>query len=171
MRTTIISAQITTVEDKIAGNLNLTQIILLCIPIFASPLLYMYLLPSMKFSWYKVVLLTCIALPSVVLSIRIKGKIMLEWFAVLVRYTIRPRFYVFDKNDTTCRELDLPNPCLTDAKSNSCVLVKRKQKLVKKAYKAESYSLDELLQQPGMSLQLIPLQKGGIHVALRQAEN
>jgi hypothetical protein len=33
MRTRVIPAQITTVEDRIAGNLNLTQILLLMIPV------------------------------------------------------------------------------------------------------------------------------------------
>lgn len=170
MRNTIIPAQITTVEDKIAGNLNLTQIFLICIPVFTSPLLYMYLPPSMNFSWYKVVLLACITAPSIALSIRIKGKIILEWLFVIMRYLARPRFYVFDKNDTSCRELDIPNPSLTDIKSNACNQVKAKQTIEKESYNSQVYTLDQLLQQPGMSLQLIPLRKGGIHVALRQAE-
>jgi hypothetical protein len=36
MRTTVIPAQITTVEDRIAANLNLTQIILLLASLFVA---------------------------------------------------------------------------------------------------------------------------------------
>ena len=40
MRTTVIPAQITTVEDKIAGSLNLTQILILMIPVFWATIVY-----------------------------------------------------------------------------------------------------------------------------------
>ena len=40
MRSTVIPAQITTVEDKIAGNFNLVQILLMMAPVLIATLLY-----------------------------------------------------------------------------------------------------------------------------------
>ena len=48
MRTTIIPAQITTVEDKIAGSLNMTQTLIMMFPVLWTALVYILLFPSMK---------------------------------------------------------------------------------------------------------------------------
>ena len=53
MKVRSIPAQITTVEDKIAGNLNLTQILLLMIPVFWLMIVYTIFPPYMEFSVYK----------------------------------------------------------------------------------------------------------------------
>jgi len=171
MKTTIIPAQITTVEDKIAGNLSLTQIILLIIPVFSSPLLYMYLPPFMGFSWYKVIILVVLGTPSFILAIRIKGKIVLDWLVVIMRYGFRPKFYVFNKNDTNGRILDIPQYTVTEHKSNSFIQVKKIAEAVLHPLPADSYALNLSLQNPDYSIRFIPGQKGGLHVAFREAKN
>lgn len=40
MRSTVIPAQVTTVEDTIAGNLTITQIMLLIAPVLLSTAIY-----------------------------------------------------------------------------------------------------------------------------------
>lgn len=97
MRTTAVPAQVTTVEDRIAGNLGMGQIVLLFIPILFGSLLYAGLPPAMHSSAYKIVLLTVMLIVCVSLAIRIKGKIVLWWLVILTRYCARPRYYVFDK--------------------------------------------------------------------------
>lgn len=108
MRTTIIPAQITTVEDKIAGSLNFAQILLLMTPILWGTLVYAVFIPSMKLAPYKISVVLIVSAVSLVLALRVKDKIIAEWIGVLLRYKLRPKFYIFNKNDLSERTLDLP---------------------------------------------------------------
>jgi hypothetical protein len=108
MKTTIIPAQITTVEDKIAGNLSLTQIIILMLPVFWAGIVYILLVPRMAFAWYKVIMIIPVLLISFILSLRIEDKLVINWLILLLRYNARPKYYVFNKNDTFLRTVDLP---------------------------------------------------------------
>jgi len=78
MRTTVIPAQITTVEDKIAGNLNITQIIILMIPIFLTTILFAFVPPVMKLVWYKIPLILIVLFICLILAWRIKGRVVLN---------------------------------------------------------------------------------------------
>jgi len=104
MRATAIPAQITTVEDRIVGSLNLGQLMLLCAPVFGGGLLYAIMPPIMTISVYKVVLLALLSLVCGILSLRIKERIVLFWMMILLRYWLRPRYYVFDKRSSYSRE-------------------------------------------------------------------
>ncbi len=108
MRTTIIPAQITTVEDKIAGSLNFAQILLLMTPILWGTLVYSVFIPAMKLVPYKISIVLIVSVLSLVLALRVKDKIVAEWIGILLRYKLRPRFYIFNKNDLTERSIDLP---------------------------------------------------------------
>ncbi len=109
MKTTVVPAQVTTVEDKIAGNLGVSQLLLLTVPVFGGSALFVVLPPFFSYSTYKVVLIVCIAVICGTLAIRIKGTILLLWAVILLRYNLRPRYYVFDKNDTHLREPEAGN--------------------------------------------------------------
>src|SRR3990167_9406474 len=108
MRTTVIPAQITTVEDKIAGNLNLTQIMLLMVPVIWGTIVYTSLPPTMHIAWYKLPLVLLVLLLSLTLAVRIKGKVVLHWVIILLRYNTRARYYLFNKNDQTSGMMDFP---------------------------------------------------------------
>lgn len=126
MRTTIIPAQITTVEDKIAGSLNFAQILLLMTPILWGTLVYSVFSPAMKLAPYKISLVLIVTLLLLVLALRVKDKIVAEWIGVLLRYKLRPKFYIFNKNDLTERVVDLPyEPTLNHKKA--VVKVSKKQ--------------------------------------------
>ncbi len=103
MKTTIVPAQITTIEDRIAGSLGLSQLLLLSGPLFIGGGLYIVLPPTMHNAAYKLVAFILFALICGLLSIRIKGKILLLWLVVILRYNLRPRHYVYDKNNSTGR--------------------------------------------------------------------
>lgn len=105
MRSTIVPAQITTVEDKIAGNLGLSQLILLTLPVFGGSVLFVVLPPFFTYATYKVVLIVCFAALCAVLAIRIKGRILLFWGVAILRYNVRPRYYVFNKNSEHLRSI------------------------------------------------------------------
>ena len=106
-----VPAQITTVEDRIAGNLSLQQMILLAAPLFMGLLIFMLLPPNLHFVLYKLVIIGIIAFIFCTLSLRIKGQVLLFSLIILLRYTLRPRQYLFNKNDAYLREADsLPEP-------------------------------------------------------------
>src|SRR5665213_3181374 len=93
MKVTVVPAQVTTVEDRIAGRLGLSQIMLLITPIFVGSALYAVLPPLMNSSPYKLVIIITIMLICSSLAIRIKGKILLLWLIVVLRYRLRPSYY------------------------------------------------------------------------------
>lgn len=137
MRTRVIPAQITTVEDKIAGNLSLTQVIILLTPILFTTLVYAVLPPSMSFSLFKLTLVLLFSTIALTMSLRIKGKVVLHWLLVLAQYNLRPKYYVFNKNETFARAFDFP-VLITTKKVSS------KKKL--EMPRVERPSIQELLQ-------------------------
>ena len=108
MRSQVIPAQITTVEDKIAGNLSLSQIMLLLSPVLIATFIYAFLPPTMMLVWYKLALALIFAVFCITLAIRVKGRIIASWLAVLLRYNARPKYYVYNKNAVIHREIIKP---------------------------------------------------------------
>ena len=133
MRTTIIPAQITTVEDKIAGSLNMTQILIMMFPVLWTALVYILLFPTMKLTLLKLVLIILVTATSGVLALRIKEKIVAEWLGVLLKYRLRPKYYLFNKNDLTHRTL-----CIPELPAEQIVV----KKLTKKITKTKNVDLD-----------------------------
>lgn len=167
MRSQPIPAQITTVEDKIAGNLNLTQIILLMVPVFFTTIAYAIFPPQMHLAVYKFPLVLLVLIVSLVLSMRIKGKVVLNWLVIVLGYNLRPKYYLFNKNDTHLRILDLP------------VFEKKQRKIFKKApAKLEKsvsiplfglndlVKLQTIMSNPKYSFVLKPGKKGGFNVSV-----
>jgi len=109
MRTTIIPAQITTVEDKIAGSLNMTQILILMFPVLWTALIYILFVPAMKLVPYKLGLIGVAIMICLILVIRIKDKIVAEWLGVVLRYQFRPKYWLYNKNDIANRIIDIPD--------------------------------------------------------------
>ena len=107
MRTTVIPAQITTVEDKIAGNFNLTQIMLLISSLFIAVGIYAVLPTRLHFSVYKIPLIIAGFFVCCTLALRIKDRVVLNWLFILAGYYLRPAYYVSDKNDVYLREIVL----------------------------------------------------------------
>ncbi len=139
MKTTPIPAQITTVEDKIAGNLSMMQLILLLSPLFLSVFIFAALPDRMNFNFYKVVLMLSSLIIFLTLAIRIKERIVLTWLILLVSYHLRSHIFIFDKNDGYLREGKLLKN--NEAKNHSAnKQTKRKKK------KANSLSVLNLIQ-------------------------
>ncbi|MCL4417760.1 MAG: hypothetical protein M1365_13910 [Actinobacteria bacterium] len=169
MRTTVIPAQITTIEDKIAGSFNLTQILLLLAPLFISTFVYAVLPFKMQFTVYKIPFIVLAFLICGTLALRIKGKVVLNWLIVLLRYNIRPKYYVFNKNDSYLRNLYLP---VFEKKQNKLF---NKAKVTKKVeVKVPSFRvrdmvvLDNYIQNQNLSLSFKSNKKGGLNVAFEQ---
>ncbi len=104
MKMTVVPAQVTTVEDRIIGTLGFSQILLLIVPVFASAGIFTLLPPFMGSAIYKYVVMGVVAMIFCILAIRIKGKIVAFWLVTILRYNLRPKYYLFNKNVTTLRE-------------------------------------------------------------------
>lgn len=171
MRKTIIPAQITTVEDKIAGNLNFTQILLLMVPVFWGTIVYVCLSPQMKIIWYKFPLTLSVLVVSLILSLRIKGKVVLNWLLVLLRFNLRPKYYVFDKNEVYLRTLDLPVIEKAAPKLLPIFVKAKKEKAERSQISDEELvKLENLINRKGVSLSF-KLRKGaGLNVAYEQVK-
>lgn len=104
MKTTAVPAQVTTVEDKVAGNLSFTQLLLLITPVFVDSALFVVFPPLFKLTVAKLIIGVVIAVTCALMAIRIKGKLILNWIMVLARFNSRPRYYLFNKNDGYLRK-------------------------------------------------------------------
>jgi PrgI family protein len=123
MKTTVVPAQVTTVEDKIAGNLSFSQLLLMTAPVFVSGVVFAFVPPFMQLRSYKVVVCAILTLVCLLMAIRIKDKILIQWLAIITRYNVRPRYYLFNKNDLFARSslerLPTSEPNPTPVKTSS----------------------------------------------------
>ena len=167
MRTTIIPAQITTVEDKIAGNLNITQIFILMIPVFWTTILFAFVPPVMKLVWYKLSLILIVFFICLILSLRIKDRVVLNWLSLLLRFKIRPMYFIFNKNDSYLREVEVMNK-EKKVKSSTIKVNKNFDKKENQLADAESVRFLHFISDQKTSLSFKLSKQGGLHVAVEQ---
>ena len=168
MKITVVPAQITTVEDRVAGNLGFSQLILFAIPVFGGSLLYAILPPSMEFSLYKIIVVITIAILSSILAIRIKGKIILFWLVIILSYNLRPKLYVFNKNTNSYRE-DYPEvPKVKVKKIDTAKL--HAPAVLKRLSGIERARLYVDLDNPINRLRFETNKKGGINVCIAEVQ-
>jgi hypothetical protein len=103
MRVSIVPAQITTVEDKIAGNVSVQQAMLLGVPILFGFIIALVFPPSGQFVAYKIAIVLGLFIICGSLAIRIKDRIVAQWLKLFVIYSARPLHYIYDKNSTYLR--------------------------------------------------------------------
>ena len=167
MKVTVVPAQVTTVEDRISGNLSVSQIVLFAIPIFGGSLLYAALPPSMEFSLYKLIMIGFVSILAGLLAIRIKGKIILVWALILLRYRLRPRHYLFNKNTALYRE-DYPEPP-KEAEARTTVKEHMPAVLPKLGIQEKAY-VYATLDDPISRLRFETTKKGGLHVRITEVQ-
>jgi hypothetical protein len=168
MKFTVVPAQVTTVEDRIAGNLSVIQMALLSLPVFGGSFLFAVLPPFMDGALYKYILLGLLVVVSGLLAIRIKGKILLSWLLIIARYNLRPSLYVYDKRTLYGREVIRAT-------------IRNKEAVKKKAkdYKAKLPSVSaadaarimKLIGHPTANLRFEVSKKGGLNVRYTQIED
>lgn len=164
-----IPAQITTVEDKIAGNLNLTQIVLLILPVFVFVVVYAIFAPSMHFAWYKVPLFLITGSVFPILAIRFKEKLIMDWLAILFRYKTRPKYYVFNKNDLYQRTVD-PLPVEKKHKKEKAHKTEEKKSTSPVVSISDLVRLEGVLTNPGYSFSIKSQKKGAFSIAFEQKQ-
>lgn len=169
MKVTVVPAQVTTVEDRVAGNLSFSQLILFAVPVFGGSLLFAILPPFMGASLLKIILIGIFAAVCSIMAIRIKGKIVLLWLVVLIRYRARPRTYVANKNIAVYRADYPPVPdapvATTDAVTEETTYAFSPLGDSEKAYLLSS------LNDPMNRLAVELTKKGGLHVRISEAKD
>lgn len=170
MKMTVVPAQVTTVEDRIIGNLGFSQILLLIVPVFAAAGIFVLLPPFMGGALYKYVIMGVVALLFGLLSIRIKGKIVALWLVTVLRYNLRPKYYLFNKNVTTGR----------DEYHGKAVAPEAKEATEKKPVKKTSLNQLDIpttarilatIENPATNFRLETGKKGDLHVRFTEIED
>ena len=169
MKTTTVPAQVTTVEDKIAGSLTLSQLMLLIAPLFIGSAIYLIFPPSMHLTPFKFIVSFMILVLAGFLSIRVKGKIILFWAVIILRYLIRPRHYVFNKNDMYLRnvsdEIEEDNEILENTNTSET-----KQALALGLEPFEQVRLEHAMADPRSKLHFTNQRKGGLSVHITEVK-
>lgn len=169
MKTTVVPAQVTTVEDRIIGNLGFSQMLLLIIPVFVSAALFALLPPFMGSAVYKYVVMGLMALICGVLAIRIKGKLLAVWLITILRYNLRPKYYLFNKNVALFREDYTTRPAMQKQKTTA--LKSSKQQVRPKLDLSATARVLAALEHPAANVRFETTKKGVLHVRLTEVEN
>jgi hypothetical protein len=172
MKTATVPAQITTVEDRIAGNLTIQQMALLASPVFIDFALYALLPTMLKLNVYKLILMFVITLATDVLAIRIKSKILLFWAITLLRYNVRPRYYVFNKNNTYLRP-EIKTPIPNNKASEAATIPSTEQTVQPNAHQLSQedvFKLERILANPSTNLSFTTSKKGGLYVSITEVK-
>ncbi len=169
MKTTIVPAQITTVEDRIAGNLTFPQIILLVISLIAGAGIYGGVGPALHLSDLKLALIILQFIIFGTLSLRISGKIVADWLIIYLRFKSRPKRYIFTKNDPAGRDIIIEKDESVELVTEQTIDLKLKQ--VSPLTLPEQIKLDQLFTSEATSVSFKLSKKGGVDVCFKQAQN
>lgn len=169
MKVTVVPAQVTTVEDRIMGSLSFSQVIFLVVPIFVGAALFALLPPAMGNSPYKYIIMGIIALFSGMLAIRIKGKILALWLVTILRYNLRPKYYLFNKNTAAWRN-QYEHKAETPKKKPETVKAKKTATLPKLNV-SETIKILETIENPASKLRFETTKKGGLSVRLTEIQD
>lgn len=168
MRTTIVPAQVTTIEDRIMGSLGFSQLMLLIVPIFIGAGLFALLPPFLDGSPYKYTLITIVTTLCCSLAIRVRGKIIALWLVVILRYNLRPKFYLFNKNTATHRELY--NTKLIEPQEQKTTARLKRSITVPRLEFHETAKVLATIDNPASKLRFETTKRGGLRVRLTEIE-
>ena len=105
MRSTVIPAQITSVEDKITSFLNLKQIIILVVNLILVMIIFLIIPPLVKFTFLKMIIAIILSLIITPLSFKYKGHILIEYLSLILGYKFRPKTFVLIRDDQPIEDL------------------------------------------------------------------
>jgi len=168
MRTAIVPAQITTIEDKVAGNLSMTQLILVLMPALLGGLIFASFAPALRPAPYKIVLVLLVAIVFGASAIRIQGKLVILWAVVMLRYALRPRYHIFNKNSAYLRNIPIKEkPEVTEAVVQEAApeVTTRPSLSI-----AEIVRLQNLIAHPSAKLQFTTNKKGALSVRITEVK-
>jgi len=170
VKTAVVPAQITTVEDKIAGNVSLSQLILLALPLFIGTVLYIVFPPTLSMTLPKLTLGGLVAIVCCSLAVRVKGKIVLLWAVTIVRYNLRPRYYVFSKNSSYLRGSGSAVVALDEGLDMLAGEVALSDEGVESLAISDLVRIESALADPKSNLAFKATRKGGLRVHITQVK-
>jgi hypothetical protein len=169
MRISIVPAQITTVEDKIAGNISIQQAALLGIPILFGFVVALVFPPSGQFVAYKITIVAILFAICGSLAIRIKGRIVAKWIKLFAIYSARPRYYIYDKNTSYLRDDQQDSLTATETVETTSII--KKPKLQAKNIAAHEFArLEQLALDARASMKFEVGKKGELNVRITEVE-
>ena len=167
MKVAIVPAQVTTIEDKVAGGLGLQQLVLLVTPIILFGVMYGILPPNFTLVAYKLILAIVLGVCIGLLAVKVKGLLVLQWVLILSRYLARPQLYLFDKRSLAARQA-------RDVQQPEAVVVSntelRWHPPVLNVAVHERVALEALINGPDAKLHFKTDKKGRLRVAISKVE-
>lgn len=168
MRSTIVPAQITTVEDKIFGNITVQQGLLLGVPLLLGFVFTILLPPNGQFVDYKVLISFITLIICGVLAVRIKERIIAQWLVLFARYAARPEYFVYDKNSAYLR---VEPPTHTDLNDLEAVPVSAKRQPHPADLPHHEFArLERLVQESKAELKFEVGKKGELNVRVTEGQ-
>ncbi len=164
MKTAIVPAQVTTVEDRLAGNLTISQLRLMVAGLGVATRIYVLVGPKYHITLLKGLIAAATMIAFIGLSIRIRGKILADWIIILTRFVQRPRRYVFTKNDLATRTTIILTEEPEQLVTATPLLTERSQ--AKSLSVREQVKVGSLLENPALAIRFAVGEKGGLDVSL-----
>ena len=166
MRQTVVPAQVTTVEDKIAGNISFKQMLLLVAPVFLGGAMYVFLPPFLGYSAYKMVLWILFTIVCATLAVRIKGRLVADWIVIRTKYNLRPAFYTYNKNSLKLRKKFNVVPDKTEVNESA----EKKKYIHHEVDFGSLRRLEEIILEPKANLIFHATKKGGLRVSIKEVK-
>ncbi len=163
MKTAIVPAQVTTIEDRITGSFTISQLLILMAGMGLATLIYLLVTPRYQFNPFKLIAIGTVIVVITPLAIRVHGKIVADWLIILTRFWQRPHRYIFTKNDPATRAVPLSE---TQAKPIELIATKVPKTHRELLSMPDRTRVDELLDNPALAVRFVVAEKGGIDVSL-----
>jgi len=142
---------------------------MLMAPVFFMTLIYAVFPPSMSFVAYKLTLSVIFFVICITLSLRIKGKIVIHWLSILIRYNLRAKYYIYNKNESYLRTLHLPTTNKTPVAEKKLLKAKARKKIKPAIYRIKNLvSLENMIGNDEVDFRYKIGKKGGLNVAFEQ---
>jgi len=165
MKRSIVPAQITTVEDRVLGNLTPYQAGLISLPLIFGVLFYATLPPHFHLKLYKIGIIVGLELMGAVLSIRVKDQMLIFWLIKRLRYNLRPRYYIYDKNDTYLRNIPEFTP---EKAAESAATVTAVQPELQEVPVGYAVLIEEIMTDERVNLRFKTTKNGRLHVVANE---
>lgn len=167
MKRSIVPAQITTVEDQIVGGLSPQQLALLIFPFCLGFVAFAVMPPNFHLASYKIGIVVFLEVIGAALSIRVKEKMLLHWIITVVRYNVRPRYYVYDKNDSYLRD-EIPSGVKHADMPEQQIAVENSVVQQSKLKLADVVKLEEIMADPRANLRFKTGKDGKLNVVIQE---
>ena len=165
MKRSIVPAQITTVEDRVLGNLTPYQAGLISLPLIFGVLFYATLPPHFHLKLYKIGIIVGLELIGAILSIRKNDQMLIFWLITRLKYNLRPRYYIYNKNDSYLRNIPEFTPEKAEESTATVTAVQPELQEVPVGY---AVLIEEIMADERVNLRFKTTRNGRLHVVANE---